>query len=426
MTPEVIKMRIKEVEKTTGLTAKAIRLYESKGLLSVARESENDYRDYTPEDVERLKTIAVLRQLNVPVKTIKEWTDGKVTLGAMIDEVCQQSREESKEQTLRLQMAERLSKAIEKQPDRNVSELMQEVTELRVISEELDELMHKQRLANPVWTSFMALGPVGMTIFWILFGAQPDQLLIGFGMSILSVLYAAFSWRQYLSTPKSDRENDGVISMILVGVLTVASMILLMMGLTEIQYALYVSDVKMIVLARDPWMWLVLLVEAEIIGGYFAVRNRIWEKVRMTGRKLLAAVLVLLLLNGVVLYGFVTGTSVASDDGIIRYSFFDLDGEVYGYDDIVKVETGFGGKFLGLPMYNTGDFYYKVTYKDGTTEDWGGCTSDFDEDSWLWMIRLDEMVMAGGAEKISSEENYQYCQMDQRYVDMLLQVIRNQ
>jgi DNA-binding transcriptional MerR regulator len=71
-------MRIKEVEKTTGLTAKAIRLYESKGLLSVARENENDYRDYTPEDVERLKTIAVLRQLDVPVKTIKEWVDGKL------------------------------------------------------------------------------------------------------------------------------------------------------------------------------------------------------------------------------------------------------------------------------------------------------------------------------------------------------------
>ena len=52
----------------------------------MARETENDYRDYTPEDVERLKTIAVLRQLDIPVKTIKEWTDGKVTLRAMIDE----------------------------------------------------------------------------------------------------------------------------------------------------------------------------------------------------------------------------------------------------------------------------------------------------------------------------------------------------
>ena len=419
-------MRIKEVEKTTGLTAKAIRLYESKGLVSVGRESENDYRDYTEADVERLKTIAVLRQLDVPVKTIKEWSDGKVSLSSMIDEVCQQSREESKEQTLRLQMAERLGKAVEKHPERSVSDLMQEVTELRAISQELDELLHKQRLANPVWTSFMALGPVGMTIFWILSGAQPDQMLIGFAMSILSVLFAAFSWRQYLATAKSERDNGGVISMILVGVLTVVTMILLMMGLTQIQYALYVTDVKMIVLARDPWMWLVLLVEAEIIGGYFAVRNRIWEKIRLNGRRLLATGLVLLLLNGIVLYGFVTGTSVASDEGIMRYSFFDPDGEAFSYDDIVKVETGFGGKFLGLPMYGTGDFYYKVTYKDGTTEDWGGCTSDYDEDTWLWMIRLDELVMASGAEKISSEENYQYCQMEQRYVDMLLQVIRNQ
>lgn len=252
-------MRIKEVEKTTGLTAKAIRLYESKGLLSVGRESENDYRDYTPEDVERLKTIAVLRQLDVPVKTIKEWVDGKVSLSSMIEDVCRQSREESKEQNLRLQMAETLGKAIEKQPQRNVPELMQEVTELRAISQELEELMHKQRLANPVWASFVALGPVGMTIFWILSGAQPDLMLLGFGMSILSVLFAAFSWRQYFATPRCERENSGVIRMILVGVLTVASMILLMIGLTEIQYALYVSDEKMIVLARDPWMWLVLL-----------------------------------------------------------------------------------------------------------------------------------------------------------------------
>jgi hypothetical protein len=202
-------------------------------------------------------------------------------------------------------------------------------------------------------------------------------------------------------------------------------MILLMMGLTQIQYALYVSDVKMIILSRDPWMWLVLLVEAEIIGGYFAVRNRIWEKIRLNGCRLLAAGLVLLLLNGIVLYGFVTGTSVASDEGIMRYSFFDPDGEAFSYDDIVKVETGFGGKFLGLPTFRTGEFYYKVTYKDGTVEDWGGCTSDYDEDTWLWMIRLDEMIMASGAVKISSEYNSQYCQMDQRYVDMLLEVIRN-
>ena len=90
-------MRIKEVESRTGLTAKAIRLYESKGLLKPARETENDYRDYTEEDVARLKTIAILRKLDVPVKTIKEWTDGKTELRDILQKAAEQNREASRE-----------------------------------------------------------------------------------------------------------------------------------------------------------------------------------------------------------------------------------------------------------------------------------------------------------------------------------------
>ena len=42
-------MKIGEVEKMTGLTAKAIRLYEKKKLLSVDR-TDSDYRDYNEND----------------------------------------------------------------------------------------------------------------------------------------------------------------------------------------------------------------------------------------------------------------------------------------------------------------------------------------------------------------------------------------
>ena len=80
-------MRIKEVEQRTGLTAKAIRLYESKGLLKPARETENDYRDYTEEDVARLKTIAILRKLDLSVAEIKEWTDGQSGLADLLHRV---------------------------------------------------------------------------------------------------------------------------------------------------------------------------------------------------------------------------------------------------------------------------------------------------------------------------------------------------
>ena len=46
-------MQIKEVCILTGLSAKAIRLYESKGLVS-ARRAANDYRDSHDEQIDRL------------------------------------------------------------------------------------------------------------------------------------------------------------------------------------------------------------------------------------------------------------------------------------------------------------------------------------------------------------------------------------
>ena len=49
-------MKINDVERITGLTQKAIRLYESKGLVNISRD-ENGYRNYSDEDIEDLKKI---------------------------------------------------------------------------------------------------------------------------------------------------------------------------------------------------------------------------------------------------------------------------------------------------------------------------------------------------------------------------------
>jgi DNA-binding transcriptional MerR regulator len=65
-------MIISEAMGITGLTKKAINYYEEEGLLAPPVNSENNYRDYSVEDVNRLIQISILRQLNVPVKEIKE------------------------------------------------------------------------------------------------------------------------------------------------------------------------------------------------------------------------------------------------------------------------------------------------------------------------------------------------------------------
>lgn len=65
-------MNIGEVAKATGLTKKAIRYYQDMGLISPAVNSDNNYREYSEEDVARLKVIRTLRRLDLTAAEILE------------------------------------------------------------------------------------------------------------------------------------------------------------------------------------------------------------------------------------------------------------------------------------------------------------------------------------------------------------------
>lgn len=73
-------MRIKEVEDLVGITKKNIRFYEKEGLLTPGRELENSYRDYTEEDVKRLRVIKLLRKLDMPISAISDVLEDRISL----------------------------------------------------------------------------------------------------------------------------------------------------------------------------------------------------------------------------------------------------------------------------------------------------------------------------------------------------------
>ena len=73
-------MRIKEVEDLVGITKKNIRFYEKEGLLTPGRELENSYRDYTEEDVRRLRIIKLLRKLDMPISEIADVLENRLSL----------------------------------------------------------------------------------------------------------------------------------------------------------------------------------------------------------------------------------------------------------------------------------------------------------------------------------------------------------
>lgn len=64
-------MFIGEVSKKTGLTVKAIRLYEDLGLIKPPRR-QGRYRVYAESDIEVLKLIAEAKQLGVKLAELKD------------------------------------------------------------------------------------------------------------------------------------------------------------------------------------------------------------------------------------------------------------------------------------------------------------------------------------------------------------------
>lgn len=62
-------MTIKEVEKKLNITRANIRFYEKEGLLEPKR-CDNEYRDYSEDDLKRLEKILLFRKCNISIENL--------------------------------------------------------------------------------------------------------------------------------------------------------------------------------------------------------------------------------------------------------------------------------------------------------------------------------------------------------------------
>ena len=94
-------MKRSEVEKITGLTRKAILYYEDKGLIN-PNKGENNYRNYSQEDLDRLLQISIYRKLGLSISEIKNiLTTNEKNLGSILrDRQYKLELEESKKNLL--------------------------------------------------------------------------------------------------------------------------------------------------------------------------------------------------------------------------------------------------------------------------------------------------------------------------------------
>ena len=102
-------MKINELEKTLSVTRANIRFYEKEGLIHPERK-ENGYRDYSDEDVSRLKEIIIFRKLGIPIPDIKDVLEGKRDLQTILDENSKRLEKQIEELNGALSVCRRMQK----------------------------------------------------------------------------------------------------------------------------------------------------------------------------------------------------------------------------------------------------------------------------------------------------------------------------
>lgn len=78
-------MTIKDVEELTGVTRQNIRFYEREGLIMPRRNPENQYREYSMEDVRVLNQIRLYRKLDVSIEDIRKLKSRTLSLENCMD-----------------------------------------------------------------------------------------------------------------------------------------------------------------------------------------------------------------------------------------------------------------------------------------------------------------------------------------------------
>ena len=155
-------MKIKEVEARVGMTRANIRYYEKEGLLRTTVRNENNYREYTEEDIEQLQKIKILRLLGISPADIKLLNADAISM----EEIMKKRVEELEREAKQIQDIHRICETIiDKQID--VHSLTEEILtgDRAVWMQRMEELIHKD-IVNEVVTRKQVNSTIAGMLAW--------------------------------------------------------------------------------------------------------------------------------------------------------------------------------------------------------------------------------------------------------------------
>lgn len=443
-------MKIKDVEKLTGLTAKSIRYYESKRLIAVERNEENSYRNYTDADVARLKWIKMFRYLDFSIEEIEKLLSMDA---ARIKEALRQKAESFSERENLLEDKRTLCLSLARDYDDPAAAVEKysgtveylESDEWRDLKEQLEDHAAPD-LVSAVALTLICLAPA----FWLFYNiktARTGLLMFNVIAALLGTALTTWNWTRYASQVRKNKARvrrktrktvwliPAMIAAFLLGLAAMMGGMALLQNLLVPEDFLFfehgpVAGALLIWLIMLPAiLFCVLLVERlrkkpaeemEDVSDLLFLWNRL-------GRWRAAVVAVWLL----ALYCCAFSFTAVTEDRIVRYSPGRPTGVEYAYSEVESIRTGFGDKNFFIAEYRRkGSFYYQieidgraVTFHAPTVN---GQIERYREHTYLELEEFDRALTALGIPKEADESGWENCDLDKEYVDRFLRIIRSE
>ena len=412
--------------KLTGLSTKAIRLYEEKGLIEVARNPVNDYRDYSEENVRQLRLIKLLRYLEFPLAEIKNLLSlPEEGLQSALHEKKRGINQQAEELRDKVDLLDQVVRDLGKKED-----WLQEVQESIAFVESGEFQDFKQDLEDAflpsVWMTLLQTLSLSGPILWLFTriqqGRQENLFLLAV-FPILATVWITLIWRDYLVTwwkhrDKVRQKNRSQAWWIPIGLISLVG---------GIAYFVLVDWLTERFFLPNDWLFYEYSAGLGKVAIFFIMAFIIFLLGKLARLVKLSWKYGLGLAGGCILLTalLISTTTAVTKDQIIDINLLAPSKE-YLYSDVKSVWTGFGTKLVTVNRSERqGEFSYQIQL-DGKKIVFMQPTVNQNlvpDDTYIELEEFDRRLMNLGIPKESSAEGSQYNDLDPHYVERFLRIV---
>ncbi|MDW8681543.1 MerR family transcriptional regulator [Streptococcus suis] len=419
-------MQVKDVEKLTGLSTKAIRLYEEKGLIEVARNPLNDYRDYSEENVRQLRLIKLLRYFEFSLAEIKDLLalpeeDLRSALHEKKQGINQQAEELADKVDLLDQVVRDLGKKEDWLEEAQESIAFVESGEFQDFKQDLEDA-----LLPSIWMTLLQTLMLSGPILWLFTriqqGRQENLFLLAV-VSLLATAWITLLWRDYLVTwwkhrDKVRQKNRSQVWWIPVGLISLVG---------GIAYFVLVGWLTERFFLPSDWLFYEYSTGLGKVAIFFIMTFLVFLLSKLARLVKLSWKYGLGLAGGCILLTalLISTTTAVTKDQIIDINLLAPSKE-YLYSDVKSVWTGFGTKPVTVNgAEKQGQFSYRIQLDGKEIVFMQPAVNQnlVPDDTYIELEEFDQRLMNLKIPKESSTEGSQYNELDPHYLERFLRII---